>query len=658
MAEREEPAEPAGAEVQPVDSPAALALALSRASRSSLVDEEAAAFLRDQRGLVEKQSRMLDLQMEGLHEDRALSHRHQGLRYFGDRLRVALQLLAIGFGAAIVLGVGAMVWDAHKAHGLVIEAFHTPPGLAGPGLDGTLAEGMLVDRMNALVASADAFSFRKASTISNDWGEDIKIEIPQTGVSIGDLQLLLHKWLGHETHITGEVYRSGSGLAVTVRAGGGQATTARGSDADLAALMGRAAEGLFAQTQPYRYAIWLENQNRFDEAEKLLAADAAAGSSEERAWAYEGWFNLLVRKGDNRAARQKSRLALSLAPGLISACPSIADWSSGHWQRTLDDNRACQRALRLGLARDYSPSGAAFWKAAMPVTSDDITGDWSGEFTDQMRFLPIEDFEGGGTDMAAADFAAVEARMHDVSASRRRLAAAPEASDGFVLAHTWMNGPYLPHFDGFAALDDWKSAITDLETADRDAHAAGNAEDVRQTYVWPLLAYAYQRVGRAADADALIARTSLDCDFCLMLRGRIAAVRGDWAGAARWFAASTRMAPDIPFAYSDWGEMLLAKGDVTGAIAQLDAAHRKGPHFADPLEMWGEALMRQRDYAGAAAKFEEAAKYAPRWGRDHMLWGEALARLGKASEARAQWRFAASMDLSVKDRAELSSLRA
>ena len=65
------------------------------------------------------------------------------------------------------------------------------------------------------------------------------------------------------------------------------------------------------------------------------------------------------------------------------------------------------------------------------------------------------------------------------------------------------------------------------------------------------------------------------------------------------------------------------------------------------------------DAAGRTGRYIRvtAAKLAPRWGRLHLKWGEALAKLGKADEAGAKWRAAATMDLVPADRAELAALQ-
>ena len=100
--------------------------------------------------------------------------------------------------------------------------------------------------------------------------------------------------------------------------------------------------------------------------------------------------------------------------------------------------------------------------------------------------------------------------------------------------------------------------------------------------------------------------------------------------------------------------MVLRKGDPDAAIVMLKVAYERGPQFADPLEVWGEALIAKNRSDLALTKFEEANKYAPNWGRLHLKWGEALLWSGRKDEARQQFAAAASLDLSVAEKAELA----
>jgi tetratricopeptide (TPR) repeat protein len=205
-------------------------------------------------------------------------------------------------------------------------------------------------------------------------------------------------------------------------------------------------------------------------------------------------------------------------------------------------------------------------------------------------------------------------------------------------------GPNLPNFYLLASLDEWAGARDALEVADRDALKRNDVNDLRHTMIWPWLAYAWARTGRLADAEALIARTPHDCTLCLEMRGRIAEIKGDTAGAAQWYGRAVSNAPSLPFSVTDWGDMLLRHGDLAGAIAKYQSANHKSPHFADPLEMWGEALIAQNRSDLALAKFEEANRYAPNWKRLHQKWGEALKWSGDHEGAKKQFALARSLD--------------
>ena len=101
--------------------------------------------------------------------------------------------------------------------------------------------------------------------------------------------------------------------------------------------------------------------------------------------------------------------------------------------------------------------------------------------------------------------------------------------------------------------------------------------------------------------------------------------------------------------------MRLRHGDNDGAIVVFRQGIDRGPWFADNWEGWGEALLNKGDAAGAIPKFAEAQKSAPRWARLHLKWGEALAKLGRKDEARAQFKAAATMDLTPTERPELAA---
>ena len=650
MAERPDEPESESQEALDQASPAATALALGRTGKGGkALDIEATAFLRDQR-------RLINLQTEHLHEQRELQISHLRWRRFSDRMKATLQVMTAAVGLAVVAVVAAMAWSAHEDHGLVVEAFSTPPDMAQRGLTGQVAATKLLDRLRDLQAASP--STRAQDSFANDWGDDIKVEIPETGVSIGELDRYLRQALGHETHISGEIARTADGLEVSVRVGGEAGVSFSGKEADLDQLMVRAADAVYRQTQPYRYGLYLTDQNRFDEAKAIFADLATSGSPRERAWALLPLGTVFEFEGSPGQALATWRRGLDLDPDNAVTQGNVAtvEHALGRDAQALAGYLRAVRILKSHDNLGLNPLRAEGVRLRHAGDAEQLLGDFTTARSNYAAAIAFPASRAMGVVPAAAAESA--ALQHDASAARRDL-----------------DGPLPPPMSGLnqgkgasilraqvlvdVALDDWSQATVDI---DRAATFAADKPYVTaligQRFLQPWRAYAEAKTGDVASAQALIAATPLDCYPCLRLRGRIAAEAANWPDTDRWFVEAVRQAPMIPMAYSEWGEVLLAKGDVDGAIAKLTLAHEKGPRFADPLELWGEALMRKGDFAGAAAKFAEADKDAPRWGRNHLRWGEALAKLGKSDEAKAQWRAAAGMDLSVADRAELTQVQA
>jgi hypothetical protein len=134
----------------------------------------------------------------------------------------------------------------------------------------------------------DTISTRPAKSYANDWGkEGIKLEIPETGVSLSELDAFLRNRLGHDTRITGEIIRTPSGLTLTARAEGDGAQSVKGSPEDLDGLVQKSAEAIYRLTQPYRYGMYLASHDRLVEAIAVFKAVANGGGPRlDRAWSY------------------------------------------------------------------------------------------------------------------------------------------------------------------------------------------------------------------------------------------------------------------------------------------------------------------------------------------------------------------------------------
>ncbi|HEY0111817.1 MAG TPA: hypothetical protein VGB59_01560 [Allosphingosinicella sp.] len=582
------------------------------------------------------------------------------------RVQRITRWLILSAVAALLAAIVALIWNASRSESLVVEPFRVPPALGSAGLGGEVMATRVMDQI-ALMQSR-TLSTRPAESYSTDWGGDINVSIPNTGATVGDLRRLLRSWFGKETRISGEVVRLPQGWNVTARVTGQTAVSMAGPD--LEPLVTQVAEQVFRQTQPYRHIIYLRASGRREQALAAARELAMNGPQDERPWGLVAYANSLA--GPDIGQRER-------LPALRRAAEAVPDFpmpvqnyasaleSLGRWEEALPFHRRVTELLGDGSAiseqfREQYLKG----KLAAPAIMTGAFGDAAaaGEAAGAV-----------GTPAYAVDYlsdaALARYLQHDVRAGDRNL------------GRRWELGGYNQEAGRIAALD-----VEDLDSAqkeqlllrtgaqvaravavgDRQALLASlpgqvrtlaaligsfppaNARDLTRGY-WPFIAPELARIGRAAEAEALLAPLELDCYPCLVARGKVAAAKGDREAARRWFAEAARQGPSFPFAHEALGRMLADIGDRAGAEAAFAEALRIQPRWADPAKYQADLLLRAGEVERAAKLYAQASRHAPRWGALHLAWAEALWRLGRRDEARGKLRAAAGMDLSPPHRA-------
>ncbi|HEY4116157.1 MAG TPA: hypothetical protein VGM17_19020 [Rhizomicrobium sp.] len=620
----------------------ATAFAVGSASR-----EEADAYLRKQARLAEEQTVLVRLQAEDLRREDRLRHWSLRVRHVSDVLKLGFEFAVAIILVGLVALLAGAVWDADNDNGLVIESFSVPPDLVARGITGQIVAAKVLDRLSAMQEAT--ISERAPSSYANNWGNDIKVEIPDTGISIGEFMRYLHTWLGHQTHIAGDIYRTGKGYAVTARVGSTATPTYTGNDLD--ALVNQTASAIYRATQPYRYAMSLWGRVQFGpptpatlQAIASLRDLAVSGDTEDRAWASDAVGDFSLFQGYPAANIRWLKRSLAIEPGIDAYLDfGRAYGVMGHDQQLLNSADALLVFARTG--------------GGTKILNDKRAADLL--YTQQLVALLH------GDNMQALELAQQVRRMADL-----KVTVGPYAELGKVVACAAMHDelcvdetndvdpiPPLWLVQSDVVLGRYGKAAS-AEAAVR-AQLAGLyrfGQLLARNQADPNLALAKAELGDFKGAHALIDGAPADCDLCLRMRGRIAALEHRYDQAGRDFAIVSARSPDIPFADTDWGEMLLHKGDLDGAVAKFTTANQKGPHFADPLEMWGEALIAKSRSDLALAKFEEAANYAPNWGRLHLKWGEALLWSGKQDDARKQFALASRLDMRASEKAELARM--
>jgi tetratricopeptide (TPR) repeat protein len=614
--------------------PVAVSLALAGASR-----EKADAFLDNQNALIADQRQHLHEQLKQIHLD-----------VWEKRMGVLLRVATAAVGLAVAAGLGYMVGTAARSNALIFDAFSVPPDMAAKGLTGEVLAGDLADRLTAM-SRRFAYIGRPNQSYTNNFGSGIKLEIPETGVSLGELDRFLREQLGHDTHVSGALVHTESGLRLSVRTGdlGGDST--EGAQGDLDALTQRMAEAIYGRTQPIRYGIYLYDLGRYTESRAVFEAQTRSELTPERAAAFY-WLGSVPDQPITDGLRLHEKAAAT-DPGGYAGNAAPDKFILGRYEAFLADIKVWMErqdnAGRGGLFADRISLVRLLRQSDLDVAL--------GDYRDAAeKYAAVLETNRINPSNAAATLGQRQALDHDPEQAKASLATYRPIAPGRVV---------LDKLDIAKARiqvsttnEDWPGVLR--EATAMESLLAGFPSRRMEYHLGTELevAIAEARLGQFGAAEGRVRDTPGDCYPCLVARAQIAELRGQHDRADWWFVRAEGEGPLIPFASYEWAKALLARGKPDDAIAQFTLANQKGPHFADALEGWGEALMAKNQSHMALAKFADANKYAPNWGRLHLKWGEALYYTGRKDEARAQFARAAQLDLTPSEQTELAKAAA
>ncbi|MGA2565019.1 MAG: hypothetical protein ABSF96_15835, partial [Steroidobacteraceae bacterium] len=328
----------------------------------------------------DKQSHLVEVQTEHLHEQRAVNLQLLKLKRSRERLKLGLQVFVIAVATVIGIGALLMIRNAIEAHGVLIDAFEVPPDLAQRGLTGEVIAKQVLDHLADMEAAASVSSARPANSYSSSWGRDLKVEIPETGVSFGELSRYLHETLGHESHISGEVYETPTGIAVTARTDKERSKSFSGRTEDLGQLIREAAESIYVQPQPYRFANYLLIPGRIDEYAAVMQRLLRDQNPVERAWAHQSVGGIVGYYRDHDLAEfaAEERASLAALPGFWRGMQSvvIAKRMLGHDAAAVEMARHCVNAS-LESKATVAPAWQSFIAATCLADKSGTEGDYS-----------------------------------------------------------------------------------------------------------------------------------------------------------------------------------------------------------------------------------------------------------------------------------------
>jgi tetratricopeptide (TPR) repeat protein len=586
----------------------AAAISMDQAGYGPGVSKAAEAFL-------VRQSRLLETQNLQAQAEHRLHLALLNGRLVGLRVKNGLQLFTAIVATAVALGVLWMIVSAFDSREVVVDAFESPPALAARGLSGKVAAGAVLDTLSKLQA-ATRTNVRGLKTVSA-WSSEIKVDVPETGVTLGEVDRMLRQRFGHDLHIGGDLTVTATGeLAMTVRGDRVPARTFRGGPDDLDTLAAQAAEYIFGRSQPAQYARYLDtNRREKDALDFIPGALRRADNDDDRGDLANAWAIALGAVGDYANQKEKYRLALSFKPGNwkywsnLLAAIRRADGEEAAWRASQRFLKAAGAAPTAGKPQQRYYVNAANYTSDLPfylsiLRADLASNGGAGAFSTET-----------GPRLAEAYY-----RAHDDAQAARALALSDPDDPQTKAANALLQGYSALDRGEPAAAAEPLQAFWTLRQAER---AVFDGFNDKHCYLGLALGLA----GRLKEADAAF-QAAGPWSLCYALHGDMLVHAGDRARAEQVWAEGLRVSPDLPYVYLHRGLSELSRGDLDRAGKDFATANAKAPHWADPLKSWGDLLARQGRWKAALEKYDEALNYAPAWSALKLARGNAARQAG------------------------------
>lgn len=587
------------------------AFAATLSHQAALNDPEVA---RDASAFLRGQLQMVQVQTEHLQDEHPLRIAHlknqlreERLRRMGMRLRVGFQIIIVLFAVGIFIGAALMVRDAVSSHSVVIDPFDTPPALAQNGINGKTVAAGLLDVLTKIQAVTRTDAERRS--LSNAWTNEIAIEVPETGVSVAQIERALQTRFGHDQHIDGDLVQTANGgLVLTVRGNGIAPKSFSGKSDELEKQLTEAGEYVYSQSQPGLWTAYLANNGRPDEAIQFAQSVYSKLPARDKPYVLNNWANAISAKGGGAATMREVlplyREAIRLKPDYWAGYSNVTYALNGMG----DEEGTVHAGEQLRTIAGGRPGRAPENNYA---NYDQMVWDLPAERADTISDIESNGGVGSVGTVAGPEnllVAQVEAQMNDPDAAELRVKTTQVDPKSMPdVADAAMDRAFIAEDRG-----DWNMAA-----AEWDQFAVAYADPVVSTSNPPYICFAavsYEKTGQSKKADAALnaASPSTYVD-CYRFRGDVLDLRGNWPEAQQWYAKAIKLGPSIPSGYYSWGMALMRHGDLDGAAVQFAMANQKGPHWADPLKAWGDVLVKQGKTQEAHEKYNEALKYAPHW---------------------------------------------
>jgi len=249
----------------------------------------------------------------------SLEPEETGLRHWIERFELLKEIMINLVIFSIIGSLVFVFWYEWQREPVIIEPLNVPESFTQQGYSGAVLASRLMDNLTAHIEDSyarlpdDQKYLFPVEVTDSDLTDSLKVDIPDTGMSLNIIIQYIRRIRGKETRINGDLVGDKDNFELTVRVNG-KTKAVKGKLASLNDSLGELAEYLIENTQPYFLALHYYARKDYDKALIMVKKTLNNEDKRDDSFAYDLWGSILIRKKKYDQAIEKYKLSIKINP--------------------------------------------------------------------------------------------------------------------------------------------------------------------------------------------------------------------------------------------------------------------------------------------------------------------------------------------------------
>jgi len=498
------------------------------------------------------------------------------------KLSLAAKIGSIIIATAVFMLILAVTILSSTRDSITIESFAISPSLNQSNISGEIIAQRIIDELTLIQNETESSFMPMTQEISPT--PSITFDLQGASLSLSQIEKYIRKLLGKYTNISGYVYLNDKLTGLSLRLGDvplfGNVIKSNNIDQ----LARAAAEQILAATQPFRFSDYMISKNREAEALQILKKIKYQNNDNISIQLFVATSNLLQSQGRLEDAVKIAKDGVARYPNNPFLLTTLArrSYFAGNQEELINSSKQAAVAWKNFNFKGMNPEGrmaAQYWSEEMfyRQSANFIAAAESGDLQAKNEPTEYEKLD------AQWEVVINYVKARDYESAREYAKELKSAMiDDKKTQPIYFEGPSEVNMYYSILNEKWENALFFAKHADKIHRCEEPEKELQRKIIHqPWIALSLAHIGKINESELVINDTPSTCYLCVLVRAKIAALKNDHLNAVKLFNKAIKLAPTLPFAYSELGEYYTKLGFFNDAIKYQLKAIKLAPNWSD-----------------------------------------------------------------------------